>query len=247
MASGRAKAPSGAVGVWRAVHDAPKSRELRRLTNGENAWRAVSGLSRGGSILGLTKGEFSLIDMISALLDLAGPSEVVVSTWTAARKEISDSERLLKDGRIVSLRWLVDFSFPRRQPEYCELLRSAFGDESVRVSKNHAKFVIVRGGGWHLVVRTSMNLNKNPRLEYFEVEDSAELADFFAWVVDEVFSNQEPGALLRRPSENEREFKGLGVEFQGQQGAALGADLTDRMKPGFGRFDGWKTTETHET
>ena len=221
--------------VWTATR--PKAaRELRQLTNGENAWQAIAGLEDGGAVFGLTKGSFSLIDLIRALLDLTGPAALTVSTWTAAKKEIDDAADLLRDGRITGLRWLVDYSFPRRQPAYCDALRERFGDDAIRVTKNHAKFAIVDNGSARYVLRTSMNLNKNARLEYFEVEDSPELADLLGGVVDEVFREQLPGGCDRRPQDAKDDFARLGV-VRDDAASVYGRDLQDRTAPGFGRLD----------
>ena len=38
-----------------------------------------------------------------------------------------------------------------------------------------------------------MNLNENPRVEYFEVSDDKELADFFLEMVDTIFEEEKVG------------------------------------------------------
>jgi len=51
---------------------------------------------------------------------------------------------------------------------------------------------------YKVVIRTSMNLNYNPRLEYIQVAEDAELYDFFAAVVEAVFEAEKPGLESRR-------------------------------------------------
>lgn len=77
-------------------------------------------------------GKFSLVDVIEHLLATTGPADLVVSTWTAAGADIGFANRLLADGRIRSLRFVVDYSFQSRQPAYCAALREAFGDDAIR-------------------------------------------------------------------------------------------------------------------
>jgi len=188
----------------------------------------------------LTKGQFSLIDLIRAVLERTGPADLVVSTWTAAGREIEDAAALLGDGRIRSLRWLVDFSFQSRRPDLCGALREAFGDETIRVTRNHAKFVLASNDAWSVVVRTSMNLNKNPRLEYVEVCDDRDLLGFYLWVVDEVFGAQEAGAVeALGPADLKREFSGLGREASvvASGPSPWGKDLDDARRPGISRLD----------
>ena len=69
-------------------------------------------------------------------------------------------------------------------------MREAFGDDAIRLTKNHAKFVLIQNDAWDLVVRTSMNLNENRRLENWELSDSAEMAAYLVDVVDELFREQ---------------------------------------------------------
>ena len=55
------------------------------------------------------------------------------------------------------------------------------------VFARYFKFAIIRNERWNLAIRTSMNLNPNPRLENFEISDDAELAGFFSRIVENVF------------------------------------------------------------
>ena len=50
----------------------------------------------------------------------------------------------------------------------------------------------IRNRDWDIVVRTSMNLNENPRLENIEISESKEFADFFCHIADEIFSEIKP-------------------------------------------------------
>lgn len=162
-------------------------RTVRRTINAASAAEAVGPISKGMEVYGLSKGQFSLVELVQHVLDATGPAHVVVSTWTAAGADLAHTRALIDDGRILSARWLVDFSFPSRQPAYAAILREQFGDEAVRCTANHAKFVMVRNADWNVVVRTSMNLNLNRRLESYEISDDADLADWLEVVVAEAF------------------------------------------------------------
>lgn len=170
--------------------DTMSGRVVRRALAAKNVGEAVGAIDHGCEIYGLTKGQWSLIDLIEHCLSATGPADVVVSTWTAANADITFANALFKNGLLRSLRFLVDFSFPSRQPAYCAALREAFGDDAIRLTRNHAKFVLIVNDEWSLVVRTSMNLNENRRLENFEISDSPEMATFLVEVVDEIFREQ---------------------------------------------------------
>ena len=75
----------------------------------------------------LCKGDYSLIDIIDHCLAASGPADVTVSTWTAAGADLEFAMGFVVDGRVRSARWLVDYSFPQRQPAYFALLVDRFG------------------------------------------------------------------------------------------------------------------------
>ena len=165
-------------------------RKVLRTINAASAAEAVGPIVPGIEVYGLSKGQFSLVELLHHILDATGPADVVVSTWTAAGADLAHCRTLLDDGRIKSCRWLVDFSFPARQPAYCGQLVERFGADAVRATANHAKFVMVRNDDWHVVVRTSMNLNLNRRLESFEISDDPTLAGWLEEVVDAAFAGE---------------------------------------------------------
>lgn len=157
------------------------------------AREALSDLRSGHEVYCLTFGQFSLMDAIQVLLELTGPADVAISTWTAATADLTRSAEYLQDQRIRSLRFVVDTSFPQRQPGYAARLVELFGENAIRTTRTHAKFATVTNDAWDLAVRTSMNLNENPRLESIEVSDDPLLCRFLVSVVDDIFSAEVPG------------------------------------------------------
>ena len=185
-------------------------REIRRVLGVKSVGEAVGPITPGCEIYGLTGGDFSLIDLIEHALVFTGPARGVLSTWTAAGADITFAYRLMSCGQLVSLRFLVDFSFPARQPAYCEALRQTFGDGCIRITKNHCKFVLLQNARWNLVIRTSMNLNENRRLESFEISDDPAMAKYLEETIDRIFSIQpSAGQFDKRPIDHCHEFETL--------------------------------------
>ncbi len=198
----------------KAVRD---RRTIRRALTVPAAAEAVGPISPGMEVFGLSKGQFSLIDLIEHVLAGTGPADVVVSTWTAANADLEFALGFLANGRILSLRFIVDFSFPSRQPAYCAALRERFGDAAIRITKNHAKFVVVTNRKWNVVIRSSMNLNENRRLESWELSDDRGLAEFVLELADELFESHAPGSQFKNgPHQNEKEFEALGEGYFGE-------------------------------
>jgi len=174
-------------------HTRPARPRKPRLSKVTNARDALSDFGRGMETYCLTFGQFSLMDAIEALLDITGPADVAISTWTAGNADISRSAAHLSDGRIRSLRFVADCSFGQRQPGYLAELVRLFGDDAIRTTRTHAKFAVLTNDEWAIVIRTSMNLNENPRLESIEVTDEPTLAAFLLGIVDEIFREEKPG------------------------------------------------------
>lgn len=168
-----------------------RKRDIRDLRRKETAAEAMADLNLDGrEIFGLTKGQFSLTDMIEAILERTGPAELHVSTWTAANTDVSKMLDMIASGRLTAARWLVDVTFVRRAPQLAARIRQAFGADAIRVTRTHAKFAVIRNQTWQVVSRTSMNLNHNPRLEDFTVAHDPELAAFLLDAMDDVWKTQ---------------------------------------------------------
>lgn len=147
----------------------------------------------GCRVIGLTKGQFSMIDLLVAVLDQTGPADVMVSTWTQGKAEMEGVAGLLRTHQITRFRLLVDRSFVTRHPGYVKHIHSIAGPESVRQTKTHAKLALIAGGDYRITIRTSMNFNHNPRLEQFDLDDDPMIYDFFETVIDEIFTVVPPG------------------------------------------------------
>ena len=174
-------------------HTRPTPKRAPRLSKVTNARDALADFDRGRETYCLTFGQFSLMDAVEAILEKTGPADVAISTWTAGNADLSRSAAHLQDGNIRSMRFIADCSFGQRQPGYLAELRRLFGDDAIRTTRTHAKFVVISNDDWAVAVRTSMNLNENPRLESIEVSDDPELAGFLLAVVDEIFAEEKPG------------------------------------------------------
>ena len=187
-------------------------RLIKRLVRKESAAHAVQDLTPQTDIFGFTKGQFSLIELIDAILNKTGPAHLILSTWTAATADLSEVLKFLSAGKLLSAQFLLDFSFQRRQPEVAQAIRNNFGKDSVRVTKNHAKFFLVENATWALTCKTSMNLNTNPRFEDFDLSNDRDLYNFIKGIVYEIFQATNQKAQGEKNSAGHwEEWKGLAL------------------------------------
>ena len=168
---------------------------------------AIAGLDRETEIFGFTKGQFSLLDLLAALFEVTGPAHLSISTWTAATYEIQSLAAMLQRGDILGSRWLIDFSMARREPAITAQLREVFGRDAIRVAQNHAKWCILQNADWRLVLRSSMNLNMNPRFEDFQVAHDPELAAFLNSILDQIWAIQPQKLADAAPYEIVKHFR----------------------------------------
>lgn len=153
----------------------------------QSARETIGTIEKGFRLFGFNKGQFSLIDIIKACLEQTGAADVVISTWTSGIRDAENADALLQKGTIRSLLLLTDRSFATRKPEYCTRILQIFGEESIRCTNTHAKFALIQNEEWNIAIRSSMNLNRNPRYEQFDIDDDAELCTFIKSHVDECF------------------------------------------------------------
>lgn len=194
-----------------AQHRKPISeqRRLMLLWRKQNAVDAVKDLDHELELFGFTKGQFSLLDLMKAVLTHTGPADVSLSTWTASRVEALELTAMKAAGTIRTMRWLVDLTFVRRDPEAAHAIRQAFGVEAIRVANVHSKFCLFKNDDWRLVLRGSFNLNMNPRTEDFTIAHDPELFAFIETMLAKVWAHQPGGLDKHRPYEVHKIFKEL--------------------------------------
>jgi len=177
---------------------------LSKSTRG-GAADAIGTITPGCRVVGLNKGHFSLIDIISAVLDQVGTADVTVSTWTTGKSEIDTVLVMLRSHKIGSFRLLVDRSFVTRHPGEVRRV-NRLGGASICQTRTHAKFALIAAGDYRIAIRTSMNFNTNSRLEQFDLDDDAEIYEFFNSAIDELF-RLVPGGMSALPSSVHSGFK----------------------------------------
>lgn len=198
---------------------------------GRSALMALGRLQSGARLALLSKGAVSMGDVLAWALEQTGPADVLLSTWTIASDEIGALGRLVTGGGIRRLRLLTDFSFRHRHPAYCAQLRGTFGPESVALTVVHAKLAVITNEQWSVVVRSSANLNRNSRVEFYEVSDERALAEYLAGVLGEWFP---PAAdqWEAKPIEHKRRF----TAWHGQDGQDDVQAGPEASRPAAGRL-----------
>jgi hypothetical protein len=172
----------------RMVSPAARQRKLLAGVHVQAATDAIAEFDRGVHLFGLTKGQFSMIDLAAAVLVRTGPADVSLWTWCIAEYEVEAITAFIVNQSIRRFRMVIDWTGAQRDMPLIADLQRRFGDDCVRVSKTHAKIVqAATEDGWRVTIRGSMNLNANPRFEQFDVSDDAVVFDVVEGVMAEMW------------------------------------------------------------
>jgi hypothetical protein len=175
----------------------PARKARVRLSKVANARDTIAGFGPGMDVVGLTHGQFSLLDLLQATLDITGPADVDIATWSAGLYDVDAARRFVSDGRIQRIRFVMDSASEKRGQASAVSVGELFGDDAIRTTRSHAKFALVSNSRWSVVITSSMNLNLNARVEQFEMTDDADRHRFFSSWVDELFAEVPAGGERR--------------------------------------------------
>ena len=178
---------------------APKKPKRRaRLSKVASARDTIRGFDHETDIgFGLTMGQFSLLDLIEAALEITGPAHVLISTWSASFYDVERAAQFRDNGQMLSCRFIMDSSDKRGQAKGSDVA-SLFGDDAIRTTRTHAKFVVVSNAEWNIVIQSSMNLNLNPRSEQFSMADDPTTASFVLSLAESLWTELPEGATYDR-------------------------------------------------
>ena len=107
--------------------------------------QALLGLGPGMVLSGIYDGTWALVDMVFALLDEIGPSDVTVSAWTFKNSNVNESMALASSRSIKSLRFLCDLNFCEAHPKLVTAMRARYGSDCVIEWRAHSKFICFTG------------------------------------------------------------------------------------------------------
>jgi hypothetical protein len=181
------------TGVRGLVRERTKRRH--RMLRTSSARQALEPFQPGYDYEVMTNGEFSLLDAVLVLLERTGPADVSICTYSAGLYDAEVMNRFIDTGNVLSLRLVLDVSFRTLggSRNYAVTLMDVFGEECIRTTRTHAKFVTITNAEHKISISSTANLNENKRLELFYFSDSPERAAWYEEIVDELFHDVKPG------------------------------------------------------
>lgn len=160
----------------------------------------------GDHLFGVTKGQFSMIDLIHAALDISGDAALDLWTWCIAEYEVEAITGLLTSERVRELRLVMDWTGAKREMPVVAQLQRKFGDGCIRVTKTHAKVALITNDDWRICIRGSMNLNMNPRFEQFDISEGDGAYTVMRTLTDDLFSRWPAAGVSTLAHDDAREM-----------------------------------------
>jgi len=174
------------------IKSAPAARRARAVEAFKTAADCLGPIEHGMSVFAITRGQFSLIDVILHVLACVGPAEVSVWTWTIAEFDLDaikapeNFQMLGRDARVTGGRLIIDEAQRTKSAYLIDGWRERFGPESVRYAQTHAKIATISNDRFRVCVRGSLNLNANPRFENLDVTEGGPDFDLVREIEEEL-------------------------------------------------------------
>ena len=138
----------------------------------KNVCESIGEIKKGMSLFGVTRGQFSMIDIINYVVKNSdGQCDITLWTWCIADYEIRCIETLMGNKKINNALLVIDTSARKRNGSLLKKWTDIFGDESIRYVVNHSKIATIKTKTEEFLIRGSMNLNNNPRFEQFDIDE----------------------------------------------------------------------------
>lgn len=154
-----------------AIQSATTTRRTRAVESFGSAAECIGQIENNMSLFAITRGQFSMLDIVSVLIEQAGQCDISVWTWAIADYEVECFSNFMQNKKINHADLIVDRAAENKNAEVIQQWRDRFGINSVKVCKNHAKIATIYNDNYRLFARGSMNLNFNPRFEQFDITE----------------------------------------------------------------------------
>jgi hypothetical protein len=90
---------------------------------------------------------------------------------------------------ISELNAVLDYRIERRKPEAFQLANNII--TRIKLTKCHAKVLVIRNETWDVTIIGSANFSKNPRIEAGVIFTDRKTAEFNAGWIDEIIEGKE--------------------------------------------------------
>lgn len=157
----------------------------RLISNLKDLAEAIGNIEKNKVIPFATGGKWSMHQLMEYLLIQTGPCKLWFTTWTISEESMRAMVDMIQKGLITELNAVLDYRIERRKPEAFQLAANII--TNIRLTKCHAKVLVITNGEWSISVMGSANFSKNPRLEAGVIFTDQQTAQFnIDWISREI-------------------------------------------------------------
>ena len=171
---------------------------MPRASAAESVFVDVPELLQGELRVGVTAGQWSVIDVIRAMIDVWGPGySITVMSWRMSRIDVKELYGMVRLKKFTEARLLVSHEMRGTERNEFEAIAELAGD-NLRVCRSHIKGFVAKGTWGDIAYLTSANFNRNPRNESYELHLGGPVASEYYALTERLFASQKPARVAKR-------------------------------------------------
>lgn len=144
----------------------------------------------GDCINFVTGARWSAHNLLHYLLQLTGPANIYISTYTISEDAVRLLALMMDSGTINQIHALIDKRFDNRNAKALQFAKEKF--TSLKLRDCHAKVTVLMNDEWQISMVGSANYSNNPRIERGTLFCSSDCANFDKeWIMAEI-NNDNP-------------------------------------------------------
>jgi len=168
---------------------ASKNNNLKTLTRigkiNDTLKQCIGDINHNQCIHYVTKGQWSMHNLLFYVLDITGPADVYFSTWSVSEDAVRQLVDYTNNDKIEHLYGVFDWRVKIRRPKAFELIKSGVVD--LRLTSCHAKVTVIQNENWDVNIVSSANYTNNPRIEAGVLSTDSVSTEFHKkWLLDEL-------------------------------------------------------------
>lgn len=149
----------------------------------------IGELEHDHSLQFTTAGAWSMHQLLEYILLKTGNARVWMTTWTITEEPMRALLDMIQKRMISELNAVLDYRIERRKPEAFQLANNII--TRIKLTKCHAKVLVIRNETWDVTIMGSANFSKNPRIEAGVIFTDRKTAEFNAGWIDEIIEGKE--------------------------------------------------------
>ena len=150
----------------------------------------IGSLHSNSNIHRILDGTWSLYELIDYVIDTTGTVDAFITSFSISEAAICTFQQMLEDGRLKSLRCLLDNSLRKTKTSLLFFLHNTGAD--LRLSLNHSKIILLHNDSWKISINASANMSRNRRIEALVLSSEVSTFNYYHFELLKLFQLSVP-------------------------------------------------------